>query len=305
MPRSRAVEVAVPAKVNLHLSIGDVRPDGYHDLVTVFHAVGLHDHVFARPAETLSLSIEGEGADTLPTDAGNLAWRAAQLLADATGVPAHAHLELGKFIPVAGGLAGGSADAAATLVACAELWGVSADLPRLAAQLGSDVAFPLLGGTALGTGRGEILEPMPVAGELHWVLALSEHGISTHDAYRELDRQRATGEAAEPIGSPQPLLDALARGDLAGIADHLANDLQPAALTLAPALADTLAAGLAGGALAGIVSGSGPTCAFLCPDTHTADLLTYALQDAGVCRNALVSTGPAPGARVLSTERVG
>ncbi len=291
------MRVRVPAKVNLHLSVGDLRQDGFHDLVTVFHAVGLYDEVTASSSTELFLTVDGEGGDSLPTDAGNLAWRAAQLLAEAADVPAQVSLALCKAIPVAGGLAGGSADAAATLVACAELWNVDAGLAELAAQLGSDVAFPLLGRTALGTGRGEILEPVRSAGELHWVLALSDLGISAADAYRELDRQRATGVAAEPLGSARPLLDALAINDVERVAALLANDLQPAALTLAPSLRDTLSAGIDGGALAGIVSGSGPTCAFLCADTESAEKVAAAL--AGACREARVATGPAPGARVL------
>ncbi len=292
----------VPSKVNLHLSVGDLRPDGFHELVTVFHALDMCDQVVARASTSLSLGIEGEGEDVLPTDAGNLAHRAAELLAEAAGVRPDVRLELNKFIPVAGGLAGGSADAAATLVACAELWGVSADLPRLAAELGSDVAFSLLGGTALGTGRGELLTPVATTGTYAWALALADFGISTRDAYRELDRQRATGEAPEPAGPPDALLAALATGTPADVAAHLVNDLEPAALALAPSLRDTLDAGLAAGALGGIVSGSGPTCAFLCPDADTADGLTRSLLDAGVCRDARVSDGPAPGARVTSTN---
>jgi 4-diphosphocytidyl-2-C-methyl-D-erythritol kinase len=304
VPADRAISVSVPAKVNLHLSVGELRPDGFHELVTVFQALGLCDEVVARPADTMSLGIAGEGADVLPRDAGNLAWRAAELLADRAGVPAHVHLQLSKCIPVAGGLAGGSADAAATLLACAELWGVTADLPRLAAELGSDVAFLLIGGTALGTGRGEALAPVAAPGTYHWVLAMADFGISAGDAYRELDRQRAACEAPEPAGPPDALLAALAAGDLSGVAAHLVNDLQPAALALAPSLQATLDAGVAGGALAGIVSGSGPTCAFLCPDADAADLLTGALVDAGVCRDARVSTGPARGAHVTDTGRV-
>ena len=306
--RSPAVQVLVPAKVNLHLSVGGARADGFHDLVTVFHAVDMQDVVTAAPAERLSLTVSGEGEGSLPTDAGNLAWRAAELLADTVGVPARAELGLAKAIPVAGGLAGGSADAAAALVACAALWDLDLrpdELTTLAARLGSDVAFPLLGGTAIGTARGEILEPVPVTGTLHWVLTLSDFGISAGDAYRELDRQREAGEATEPLGSPEPLLAALAAGDVRRVAENLGNDLQPAALRLAPSLHDTLAAGLTGGALAGIVSGSGPTCAFLCTDAGSADELARTLATAGVCRDARVTAGPAAGAHVHSLEASG
>lgn len=303
--RSSSVRVRVPAKVNLHLAVGDARPDGFHELVTVFHAVGLVDEVAADtaadPAVGLSLTNSGEGAAGLPTDAGNLAWRAAELLAAATGVPAAARLEIRKAIPVAGGMAGGSADAAATLVACARLWDVPVsqhDLLGLAGRLGSDVAFPLLGGTAVGAGRGELLTPVPAPLPLHWVFAISDFGISAGAAYAELDRLRAAGEAPAPLGRPDALLDALAAGDLAGIAAGLGNDLQAAALSLAPQLADTLAAGR--DALATLVSGSGPTCAFLCEDAAAATVLAAELEAAGVCRTARVASGPAPGATVVS-----
>jgi 4-diphosphocytidyl-2-C-methyl-D-erythritol kinase len=289
----------VPAKVNLHLSVAPPRPDGFHELITVFHAVDLVDEVLAAPAERLSLEVTGEGAAGLPTDEGNLAWRAAALLARTAGLPPRVHLEVRKAIPVAGGMAGGSADAAAALVACARLWDLDVgpgELTALAAQLGSDVAFPLLGGTALGTGRGEILTPVPCAARLHWVFALADLGIGAGEAYRELDRLRASRRAPGPAGPPDRLLSALADGDLPRIAALLGNDLQAAALSIAPQLADTLAAGVERGALAALVSGSGPTCAFLCADAPAATLLAAELEAARVCRTARVATGPAPGA---------
>jgi 4-diphosphocytidyl-2-C-methyl-D-erythritol kinase len=299
---SRAVRVRVPAKVNLHLSVGPLRPDGYHDLVNVFHAVDLVDEVSAAPADELSLTVSGEGAATLPTDERNLAWQAAALLARTAGIAPRVHLDLRKAIPVAGGMAGGSADAAAALVACARIWDLdvtAAELSALAARLGSDGAFPLLGGTAVGTGRGEILTPVPSAKRLNWVFAVADFGISAGDAYRELDRQREAGLAPTPVGEPDRLLSALADGDVGKVAAGLINDLEPAATTLAPALRKTLDAGTRHGALAGIVSGSGPTCAFLCADAAAATLLAAALEAAGVCRTARVATGPAPGARIV------
>ena len=226
----------------------------------------------ARPSGSRSRS-PGRARPSLPADESNLAWRAAALLARTAGLTPRVHLELRKAIPVAGGMAGGSADAAATLVACARLWDLDvgpAELTALAARLGSDVAFPLLGGTAVGTGRGEILTPVPCATRLHWVFALADLGIGAGEAYRELDRLRADGLAPGPSGSADRLLAALADGDLARIAALLGNDLQPAALSIAPGLADTLAAGTERGALAALVSGSGPTCAFLCPDAAAA-----------------------------------
>jgi len=285
--------------VNLHLGVGPLRPDGFHELVTVFHAVDLVDSVTASPAPRLSLSVHGE-ADGVPTDSANLAWRAAILLAEHASVEPSVRLEITKAIPVAGGMAGGSADAAAALVACAELWGVPRSvLPGLAARLGSDVAFPLLGGTALGTGRGEVLTPAEAPGSLHWVFALAAHGMSTAEAYRELDRQRAAGSAPPPALDAAPMLDALRSGDPRRVAAALSNDLQPAALALAPALRRTLDAGRDLGALAGIVSGSGPTCAFLCPDADAARRLAPALAAEGGCRTTRAACGPAPGATVV------
>ncbi len=289
----------MPAKVNLHLSVGQLRPDGYHELVTVFHAVDLCDEVTASAADRLSVAVSGTGAADVPADAGNLAWRAAELLAAATGVAPNVHLQLHKAIPVAGGMAGGSADAAGALLACARLWGVSADLPDLAAQLGADVAFPLLGGTAIGTGRGEVLTPVAHSGRLHWAFALADRGIGAGEAYGELDWQRDSGDAPDPVGSPDVLLAALAGGDPHAIAAELVSDLEPAALALRPELRATLDAGRQAGALAGLVSGSGPTCAFLCADAAAAAELAGRLRAAGVCRAALVATGPAPGAQVV------
>lgn len=301
MPRRlpAAVRVRVPAKVNLQLSVGALRADGYHDLVNVFHAVDLVDEIAASPAAGLELRVSGEGAATLPVDRGNLVWRAAALLADTAGIPARVHLEVRKAIPVAGGMAGGSADAAATLLACARLWDLDVgvvELLPLAARLGSDVAFGLLGGTALGTSRGEILTPARCPARLHWVFAIADLGISAGDAYRELDRLRTAGAAPPARQNADLLLAALEAGDLDRIAASITNDLEPAALSLAPQLADTLAAGV--GALAGIVSGSGPTCAFLCADAAAATVLAAELEAAGVCRTARVATGPAPGATV-------
>ena len=297
MPAS--VVVRVPAKVNLRLGVGPLRPDGYHELLTVFHAVALFDEVEASESDGLSLGIDGLGAGELPTDRGNLAWRAVELLAAEAGVRADVHLQLRKRIPVAGGLAGGSADAAGALLACARLWGVSAELPGLAARLGSDVAFSLLGGTAIGTGRGERLVPVPAHPDLHWVLATAHYGISTAAGYAQLDALRAARAAPEPIGPPDALLAALAAGDPTGVGLVLANDLQPAAFALRPDLRRTYDLGLEAGALGALVSGSGPTCAFLCADAEDAAHLAAVLRMEGVCRDAIVTSGPAPGAEVI------
>jgi 4-diphosphocytidyl-2-C-methyl-D-erythritol kinase len=294
--------VRVPAKVNVHLGVGAVRSDGFHELTTVFQAVSIFDEVTASPASGLQVSVAGEGARRLPPGRANLAGRAAVLLAEHVGVPANVRLEIVKAIPVSGGMAGGSADAAAALVACAALWGVApsaAELAALAARLGSDATFPLVGGTALGTGRGEQLRPLATAGGYDWVFAFADFGISSGAAYAELDRLRAAALAPTPIGPPDELVDALCAGDVAAVAAALGNDLQPAALALQPSLPAVLDAGVAHGALAGVVSGSGPTCAFLCADPDSAARLSAVLDSLGVARATRVATGPMAGAAVV------
>ncbi|KSZ58705.1 4-diphosphocytidyl-2C-methyl-D-erythritol kinase [Rhodococcus pyridinivorans KG-16] len=295
------VTVRVPSKVNLHLAVGDLRPDGYHDLHTVFQALSLYDEVSVVPADTLSVTVRGTGAEVVPTDSTNLAWRAAEMMAERAARTPDVAITIDKGIPVAGGMAGGSADAAATLVALDALWGIGAsreDLADLAARLGSDVPFCLHGGTAIGTGRGERLVPVLTRGTFHWVLALAKGGLSTPVVFRELDRLRAEGEPHR-LGSADAVLSALGSGDAHQLAPLLGNDLQAAALSLDPMLRRTLRAGVEAGALAGIVSGSGPTCAFLVEDQHAAVTVSAELAGAGVCRTVRVASGPVPGARVV------
>jgi 4-diphosphocytidyl-2-C-methyl-D-erythritol kinase len=314
------VTVRVPAKVNLQLAVGPVRADGYHDVATVYHAVSLFDEVTIAPAERDSVAITGEGADSVPTDGGNLAARAAGALArmvgpDSRDAPGLA-IQIAKRIPVAAGLAGGSADAAATLVACNELWGTGLnqqELGELASGIGSDVAFGLLGGTAIGIGRGEQVTPVLSTGTFHWVLAFANGGLSTADVYAKCDRMRATKESRQTKGRkvgtvsvPDPVLDnaliaALRSGDPAEVGPLLSNDLQSAAISLRPELRRALAAGRELGALGTLVSGSGPTCAFLAKNRRHARDLAAALAGAGVCRTVAQVTGPTPGATIVAT----
>ncbi|WP_369144706.1 4-(cytidine 5'-diphospho)-2-C-methyl-D-erythritol kinase [Streptomyces sp. R44] len=295
------VTVRVPAKVNVQLAVGAARPDGFHDLANVFLAVSLYDEVTATPADALTITCEGPDADKVPLDRSNLAARAAELLAARHGIAPDVHLHIKKDIPVAGGMAGGSADGAGALLACDALWGL--DTPRevlleICAELGSDVPFSLVGGAALGTGRGEKLTELPVGGTFHWVFAVADGGLSTPAVYGEFDRLTEGVEVPEPAASPA-LLDALATGDTAALAATLANDLQAPALSLRPSLTATLAAGTEAGALAALVSGSGPTTAFLVKDAETADTVAAALVASGTCRTARPTTSPAPGAVVL------
>ncbi len=293
-----------PAKINLHLSVGRLRTDGFHDLVTVFHAVGLYDQVTVRHGPALTVQVRGAGAADVPADRTNLAAQAVLALASRCGVEPDVEIQIDKGIPVAGGCAGGSADAAAALVACDALWGLGLSRDELgptAAELGSDVAFCLHGGTALGTGRGEQLTPVLGAGSYSWVLALADRGLSTPEVYREHDRQRAAGPP-KVAGDPAGLLAALRLGSPKALARALSNDLQSAAVALRPDLRRLLASGEELGALGGVVSGSGPTVALLARDAEHATSLGAALAGHGVCRSVRVADGPVPGARVVRTS---
>ncbi|MDP3969114.1 MAG: 4-(cytidine 5'-diphospho)-2-C-methyl-D-erythritol kinase [Nocardioides sp.] len=304
---SAAVTVAAPAKINLRLGVGPVRPDGYHPLGTVYLALDLLDTVTAAPADDWSVTVRTAVPDRVdtaevPTDARNLAAQAARLLAVEHGTAQAVHpvaLTLDKAIPVAGGLAGGSADAAAALVACDRLWGLGSsdiDLLALAARLGSDVPFALLGGAALGEGHGQLVTPLPVAGPLWWAVLPDPTGLSTPAVYRTFDELAGAG-ATTPAGTavPDGLAAALAAGDVAALAPYLVNDLEVPAVHLRPALAERLAAGHAAGAVAPLLSGSGPTCLYLCTSRAHADEVVAGLAAAGH-PGGLVASGPTPGA---------
>ena len=302
-PSPVGVRVRVPAKINLALRVGSPRNDGYHPLATVYQAVSLYDEVHAAWAEPdqFSVTVTGEGAEQVPTDGRNLAIQAAQLLARTSGPKASlgVSFSIKKSIPVAGGLAGGSANGAAALLACAVLWDIDIGLDgliALAAKLGSDVPFALLGGTALGSGRGEQVVPVLARGGYHWVLAFGHHGLSTPAVYRRHDEMRPRAGRPEV---PAALMNALRSGDPAAVGAALVNDLQAAALDLQPRLRQVLEAGLEYGALGALVSGSGPTCAFLAANETAAVDLSVALSADGLCRAVRRATGPVSGARVI------
>lgn len=297
---SESVTVRVPAKVNVQLAVGAARPDGFHDLANVFLAVGLYDEVTVAPADGLRVTCSGPDAAQVPLDASNLAARAAIALAERYGIAPDVHIHIAKDIPVAGGMAGGSADGAGALLACDALWSTGAtreELLALCAELGSDVPFSLVGGAALGVGRGERLTPVEIGGSFHWVFAVAEGGLSTPAVYREFDRLTEGTHVPEPVVSAR-LLDALRTGDTGALAAALSNDLQAPALSLRPSLARTLAAGTVAGARAALVSGSGPTTAFLTEDEASARTLADALTASGTCRTARVAASPAPGATI-------
>jgi len=301
--------VRVPAKINLCLGVGPVRPDGFHPLATVYQAVDLHDELRAtsRDDEDVTVIVHSEldvrtEESAVPEDEDNLAVKAVRALQHASGVTDGVDLAIRKAIPVAGGMAGGSADAAAALVACNELWGLGLsklDLEPIAASLGSDVPFLLHGGNAVGGGRGEAISPVLGRGTYHWVFATAAHGMSTATVYAEFDRLTAGREVPDPEIS-DGLLAALRAGDARALGRQLSNDLTEAALMLRPELGDTLEIGLGAGALGAIVSGSGPTCLFLVEhEQHGLDV-AFALSSASTCADVIASTGPVAGARLVS-----
>ncbi|MCT1479245.1 4-(cytidine 5'-diphospho)-2-C-methyl-D-erythritol kinase [Microbacterium sp. p3-SID336] len=303
---TRSVHVRAPGKINVYLGVGGRHDDGYHALATVFQAVSLYEDVIAREADDFSLTVSGvEDDGSVPLDDRNLAMRAAKLLATATEHRGGVALEIRKSVPVAGGMGGGSADAAAALVACDALWGTGlspARLHDLAARLGADVPFALHGGTAVGTGRGDQLNPALARGRFDWLLATSAEGLSTPTVYGRLDelRDEEGALADDPplsLDVPIPVLHALRTGDPWQLADAIHNDLQAAAVDLRPDLAVTIERGVAAGALAGVVSGSGPTVALLCADPETAQRVQNTLRDEGM--DPLHVHGPVAGARII------
>ncbi len=298
------VHVRAPGKLNVYFDVGEVQADGYHPVASVYQAVSLYEDVVATPADDFTVSVTGDVDVTgVPLDDSNLALRAARLVARAAEVETGVHLEIHKGVPVAGGMGGGSADAAATLVACNELWGAplsSTDLHELAADLGADVPFALLGGTAVGTGRGDELAPALARGRIDWVLVTHRDGLSTPAVYGHLDVLRGAADIAPARGVPRvdaAVLQALRAGDAGALAEVVHNDLQAAALALRPDLAAVLADGRDVGGRGGLVSGSGPTVAFLADDPAHAAEVTGALIARG--HDAFAVHGPVPGARVL------
>jgi 4-diphosphocytidyl-2-C-methyl-D-erythritol kinase len=305
-PPRHTVTVAAPAKINLSLGVGPRRADGFHALATVYQAVGVHDHVTVSDAEEDRVTVRADGrlsVEDVPTDATNIAARAARLLAQHHGLDRAVHIEIDKAIPVAGGMAGGSADAAASLLACDHLWRLRTpreELLELAARLGSDVPFALVGGTALGTGRGERVTPLMTRGEYWWVVLESPSGLSTPAVYREFDTMHQ-GPVLDAPEIPDELLSALRSHDVAELGRALANDLQPATLRLRPELASALDQGRRASALGAVVSGSGPTCLFLCDSRTHAGEVAEALAESGL-GPVSCAPGPVHGARVIARD---
>jgi len=300
------VVARVPGKINLQLSVGPLQRDGYHPVATVFQAVSIFDDVKVSLSSRAGITIlsGGKPSDYLPLDKNNLAYKAAELMTKKFDITDGLEITLTKEIPIAGGMAGGSADAGATIVAIDSLFGLGLkrnDMERIGAELGADIPFTISGGTAIGTGRGDQITPVLSRGSYNWVLALSSSGLSTPAVYGECDRLREGLQVAPPHVSDS-LLHALSAGDAVALGKALSNDLQPAACSLKPALRLILDVGMDYGALGGLVSGSGPTVAFLAENEDHALDLVVALTSSGVVGNVVRASGPVPGARIIESS---
>lgn len=249
------------SKINLYLRVVAGRADGYHEIETIYHSVGLSDDIEITPADQGVIEVEmvlAEGLrGELPEPRRNLVHRAAELLAASGTVPGGVHVKIVKRIPIASGLGGGSGNAAGALVALAEHWKLEHtpdSLIELAAQLGSDVPYCIKGGTALASGRGENLTYLTASISAWFVLGISSRGLPTSEVYAAWDEIRT--RSAE---GPASMTVALGAGDVEEVAGLLRNDLEPAAFHLRPELAEHKGALLRAGALGALVSGSGPT----------------------------------------------
>ena len=304
--RSRGVIARVPAKVNLQLAVGPLGDDGFHEVTTVFQAISLFDDVTVATAPEnngISIQITGQTSKGVPSDSSNLAVKAATLMIKKYDLPNDLNIKLKKEIPVAGGMAGGSADAAGVIVGLDSLFelGLSRDeMEMVGSKIGADVPFSICGGVAIGTGRGDQITPALFKGSYNWVLALSGQGLATPSVYAECDRLREGLSISTPVVSEQ-LMQALRAGDAKALGKSLSNDLQPAACSLRPALRLVLDVGIDYGALGGIVSGSGPTVVFLVKDDDHAMDLTVALSSSGVISSVVRATGAVAGARIIES----
>lgn len=303
---SNRISVSAPGKINIFFKVGALQENGFHEVLSVYQALDLRETVTVSAADNWQVSVSGalstEQIAAVPTGEENLVVRAAKSIAELAGLenPHPVNFEITKNVPVAGGMGGGSADAAAALLAIDELWCTGVDgeaLLHKAAELGADIPFALIGGTAIGVGKGDELEPIDDVNQLHWVLVPMDAGLSTPRVYAKLDEIRAArGENPELVATPskpRELISALQFGDAREVARYLHNDLQEAAVALMPELSITMHAGLAAGALAAMVSGSGPTVAMLAESAAAAESIANHLAFEGYI--AIPTHGPAKG----------
>lgn len=295
-----AVTAQAPGKINPLLLVGPRRSDGYHELLTCFLAVNMTETVTVWPAEDFRVTIGGDAhPDEVPLDGSNLVMQTARRVGEVVGRLEPVAVHIDKKIPVGGGMAGGSADAAATLLALDELW--QAQLPTdvlrsIAADIGSDVPFLLEGGACVGRGRGEILRPVK-SSQLWWVVIPRPTPLSTPAMYHRLDELRANENVRLPEDVSEAFLEALYEGDAESLGLLLHNDMQRSALAALPALAHTLESGVQAGALGVLVSGSGPTVVWLARDRLHAEALSAGLAQRGMF--SLVTSSPARGAHLV------
>jgi 4-diphosphocytidyl-2-C-methyl-D-erythritol kinase len=287
------VVASSPGKVNVYFAVGAFLKDGFHDVASCYQALSLRERVLVELTGSFSIDFAGpfeaESQLLVPRDSTNLVYQAGEqlkALGSSLGSDKVSFL-IHKSVPIAGGMAGGSADAAAALVALNSLFGSGLEdqLPEAAANLGSDVPFSLMGGTAIGVGRGEVLTKVQDGPALHWVMTPNPAGLSTPQVYRQLDVMRVNQgidvSSLEAPQVPEELLEALASGDVVEVAKLMHNDLEIAAVAMLPELADTLEAGRKAGSLRSMVSGSGPTIAHLAKNAIHAEQIATRLHSAG------------------------
>ncbi|MEX2441073.1 MAG: 4-(cytidine 5'-diphospho)-2-C-methyl-D-erythritol kinase [Pontimonas sp.] len=282
---TRSVVAQAPGKINLGLWVGPPDDSGYHPVLTAFQAVDLWEVVTLTEAHSLTLSVTG-GVDCsgVPLGPHNIAWMALEKFArarDDTEVPA-VSISIDKSVPVAGGMAGGSADAAATLLALQQWWQppmADWQIAALAAELGSDVPFSLQGGSAIGRGRGVLLTAVYPKAPLHLVVVPAAFELSTAAVYRQSDGQGPRPPLAADL--PDGFLDAWLAGDAARLAPLLHNDLEAPARDLRPELSTTLDDVHSAGALRAMVSGSGPTVLGFAKDADHARAIARTLGTQG------------------------
>lgn len=256
------------AKINLTLEVLGKRPDGYHEVKMIMQSIELHDYLeFSPTTGEITLTVEGD--EGVPSGEQNLVYRAAVLLRNFRGIRQGANIHLKKYIPVAAGLAGGSADAAAALIALNEMWGAGltlSGLMGLGEQLGSDIPFCLLGGTALACGRGERVERLPACPGLGVVLVKPPFGLSTARVYQSFKQEFSIKKPDH-----QAMLSAIENNNSHAVGSRLVNMLEPVAIKLQPAIAVIKEKLLQAGAMGVLMSGSGPTVYGLTPDLDTAN----------------------------------
>ncbi|MBG6083960.1 4-(cytidine 5'-diphospho)-2-C-methyl-D-erythritol kinase [Zhihengliuella flava] len=305
---ARTVTARAPGKINVYFRVGPPREDGYHCVASLYLAVSLYEEVAATPREddgvTVRLTDESTAVrepEDFPLGPENLVVRAARLLAERTGVGTGVDLAVTKHVPIAGGMGGGSADAAATLVACNALWGTGLtrdQLGQLGRELGADVPFALAGGAAVGLGVGDELSPVLVRQPTHWVVLPASYGLSTPKVFSALDALRSGQDVPTPSEVDPEVLKALIAADPQALAPLLHNDLAAASVSLAPELGEALTEAVSDGALAAIVSGSGPTAALLAEDAaHARQLVVQLGDEPGLAAHAV--QGPVHGAELI------